>query len=65
MVGLMKMKRIRLGIVADELSTEQGSDVVVAGSGRVKKCLNSSNVRSGPACNIFGVPGHPIRTVRG
>ncbi|KAG5111044.1 hypothetical protein JHK82_040267 [Glycine max] len=36
-----------------------------SGSGRVKKYLNSSNVRSGPACNIFGVPGHPIRTVRG
>ncbi|ESW13125.1 hypothetical protein PHAVU_008G170000 [Phaseolus vulgaris] len=42
--------------VADEFSLEHDRDVVLDnGSGRVK-LLNCTSVRSGPACNIFGVP---------
>ena len=54
-------KRIWL-VVNDELSMEHDSDVVVVGGGRVK-CLNCSSVRTGPTCNIFGLPVLPIRTV--
>lgn len=51
--------------VADEFSLEHERDVLLAnGSGRVKG-LNCSPVRAGPACNIFGVPVHPTRTVQG
>ncbi|XP_047151455.1 uncharacterized protein LOC124823311 [Vigna umbellata] len=51
-------------VVADEFSQEHESDVVLAkGNGRVKR-LNFSSVRSGPACNNFGLPVHPIRTVQ-
>ncbi|CAJ1971803.1 unnamed protein product [Sphenostylis stenocarpa] len=51
--------------VADEFLVEHESDFVVAnGTSRVT-CSDSSSVRSGPACNIFGVPVHPIRTVHG
>ncbi|KAL2977464.1 hypothetical protein AAZX31_13G069900 [Glycine max] len=49
-------------VVNDELSMEHDSDVVVVGGGRVK-CLNCSSVRTGPTCNIFGLPVLPIRTV--
>ncbi|KAL2317736.1 hypothetical protein Fmac_031612 [Flemingia macrophylla] len=50
-------------IVADDVAVEHGSDVVVAGSGRVKS-LNCNRGRPGPAC-MFGMPVHPIRTVHG